>query len=59
MSEANSTPPIAVGKTAKPNKPYLELPLFAHPGGVWAKKVRGTLHYFAPEAGPGAHWRRT
>jgi hypothetical protein len=30
----------------RPKKPYLEFPLYAHPLGYWAKKVRGKLHYF-------------
>jgi integrase len=32
--------------TKRPPKPYPEFPLYAHPAGYWAKKVRGQLHYF-------------
>src|ERR687887_637141 len=36
----------------KPNKPYPEFPLTAHPAGYWCKKVRGKIHYFGPWSDP-------
>lgn len=30
----------------KPRKPHPDYPLYAHACGKWAKKIRGTVHYF-------------
>jgi hypothetical protein len=45
MSDAHST---AGSARSKPSKPYPDYPLYAHAAGVWAKKIRGRVHYFGP-----------
>ncbi len=48
MSEVHSN------ERAKPDKPYPDFPLTAHPAGYWCKKIRGKIHYFGPWDNPKA-----
>jgi hypothetical protein len=42
--------PATKAASAKPAKPTIEFPLWHHPEGGWAKKIRGKVHYFGFDA---------
>ncbi len=51
MSKKHSTAAAANGKRAKPvkpEKPYPEFSLTAHPADNWCKKIKSKIHHFGP-----------
>jgi integrase len=57
-ARANNPKRGKAGKPARPEKPYPEFPLFPHATRRWAKKIRGTMHYFGPWDDPEAALRK-
>ncbi len=39
-------------RAVKPEKPYKDFPLTAHPNGTWCKKIKGKLYHFGGWADP-------
>ncbi|MBM4069104.1 MAG: hypothetical protein FJ271_09195 [Planctomycetes bacterium] len=51
MNNSSGSVPIrkhssGVVRSSRPEKPFKGFPLFAHPSGQWARKIRGRLVYF-------------
>ena len=44
---SNSIPKARRSKPAtRPEKPYVDFPLYAHPLGYWSKKVKGVIRHY-------------